>query len=274
MFLGVIRAFFVKILPDRSKNQSMRIYHIGLPKTGTTSLQYALQSQKNYIGTFQPRSKNKKHAAYEGLTNYLLGITDTLDVTLPEDFLYSEEMVLVNEFDGKVIENIRRLCAILRPEDKVLIGTRATKKILVSAYYELYRFLEAKPPSDVKHSCWLKPFQPGYVESIIPPNFRDQFVFSDMESSFEGFRPYIDDSVLEDYRKSKAQNVRKRVGDKIEVEYFYRPIPLTISKKLDEYLWNPISRAGLFPIRPNFFQKKVIRKKRLINPVDANELLE
>ena len=50
-----------------------RVYHIGLPKTGTTSIQFLAQDKSHYCGVRQPRGKSKASTAYQEITNFLLG---------------------------------------------------------------------------------------------------------------------------------------------------------------------------------------------------------
>lgn len=51
-----------------------RVYHIGLPKTGTTSIQHLVQDFEWYYGVKQPRIGGAQSKVYEGLTDYLRGM--------------------------------------------------------------------------------------------------------------------------------------------------------------------------------------------------------
>lgn len=251
----------------------MRIYHIGLPKTGTTSLQFALQTNPRYLGTFQPRAGNKSKEPYKALTNFLLGNSDDIGLELPESFIYSEEEILVNSTENKVIENLSRLFSILQPEDRILISTRQTESAVVSAYYEFYRFLEHTPLDEVMQTCWLKPYEPGYIESIIPLDLRAQVIFASLETRYENFRCVFDESVFRQLTEKKPSNKRKEVDNLVEVDYYWRPFAPSISITFDSWLWNPICKFSPLPLRPDFFHRLQIIRKRMINKVLFHEIM-
>jgi hypothetical protein len=251
----------------------MRIYHIGLPKTGTTSLQFALQTNPRYLGTFQPRAGNKSKEPYKALTNFLLGKSDDIGLELPESFIYSEEEILVNGTENKVIDNLNRLFSILQPEDRILISTRQTESAVVSAYYEFYRFLEHTPLDEVMQTCWLKPYEPGYIESIIPLDLRAQVIFGSLENLYDDFRGVFDESVFRQLLENEPKNKRKVIEHSVEVTYYWRPFPPALSLSIDAWLWNPICKLPLFQLRENLFQSYQVRRKRLIPRVSPQDFL-
>lgn len=121
-----------------------RIYHIGLPKTGTTSIQHILQEREDYIGVVQPRTRHQSQL-YKIITNYIRKGEKIREKDLPNEFIYSEEMICVNLEHDMARKNLQRLCKLLRPSDAVVITIRDEVKMKKSAYYEFYRFLRNEP---------------------------------------------------------------------------------------------------------------------------------
>lgn len=79
-----------------------RIYHIGLPKTGTTSIQDIVTGYNWYLGVMPRRNDVRQSRGFRKLTRFLGGSADSPPRNLPDVFFYSEELVLVDSEHGIV----------------------------------------------------------------------------------------------------------------------------------------------------------------------------
>lgn len=128
----------------------MRIYHVGPPKTGTSSFQYAIGNNADYIGIKQPRTLHQNQA-YHIITNHLRWGRGDIDTnTIPDHFIYSEEMILWSTYPGHLHEILVRLSTLLRPQDKVIVSTRDLTEVLFSWYCERF---EDFHPMDFRNSA-------------------------------------------------------------------------------------------------------------------------
>lgn len=187
----------------------MRIYHIGLPKTGTTSLQNHFQNHHLYIGTSRP--KTPEGQAYRSLTKYLLGQTscgpDQLD--LPKNFLYSEEMILAPRVKGHTRATLERLIHVLQPEDRVVISTRHPKDVLFSRYCERYRQLWSYTfKNAVIYHPLFEPYDYTLYREVLPEKLYPQFEFIDFKDLLTGKCKSIQ-SLMSTYQIQSHVNKRK-----------------------------------------------------------------
>lgn len=130
------------------------ILHIGPPKTGTTSLQYAFENLKidriYYGGAFQPRERNGNSLSkilYDAAKSR--GKPDELSAELFNEqvrrlnsgaIILSEEMLSLSTLHEEVECKIKNLSKILSGYSvRILVGARDPSEGLPSLYQELYR---------------------------------------------------------------------------------------------------------------------------------------
>lgn len=132
------------------------ILHIGPPKTGTTSLQYAFENLPEdkifYGGVFQPRARN-----VGSLTNLLYSavnqgngpdreLVDRFNKTVlgidADAILLSEEMFSLAMSPGQIESKIKNLSYSLSGYDvTIVLSVRSPSEGIPSLYQELYRSL-------------------------------------------------------------------------------------------------------------------------------------
>lgn len=145
------------------------IIHIGPPKTGTTSLQVALDEVEHpdffYAGTFQPRSRNAGSSCqmlYRACSDKLGRQikTSKLQAELEQltkqrkAVLFSEEMFLLEQQEVSIEEkifNLRR--AFSGFNCRILISARSGKSALPSLYQEIFHSLPMKLQMDFSEFC-------------------------------------------------------------------------------------------------------------------------
>jgi len=241
-----------------------RIYHIGLPKTGTTSIQHILQEREDYIGVIQPRTRRQSQQ-YKTITNYIRKGDKIIEKDLPNEFIYSEEMICVNHEHNVVRKNLQRLCKLLRPCDAVVITIRNEMKMKKSAYYEFYRFLRNKSLDQINDHPLMFPFERENLYQIIPKDFAHQFYFSELETGHKAFGDLIEMD-LPKMMSQKKKNQRKYDGNKIYVQSGDRPVINEIVLKFLDMITNPMLR--LMGKKPNQFQSIRRPTYTFIDPVD------
>ena len=194
-----------------------RVYHIGLPKTGTTSIQHLLQDFEWYCGVRQPRLSEVQDKVYSELTEFLRGIQPEAPKDLPDVFFYSEEMILVNNTPGAAESNIFRLLSILRPQDTVVVTVRDLRSLRLSAYYEFYRNFKGLSMEEVARHPLMKPFTQDYFTALIPKDDAPQLIYSRLENGHAKLGEVLSYDLPKELQQSKSHNERKRNGDKVVV---------------------------------------------------------
>ncbi len=196
----------------------MRVYHIGLPKTGTTSFQTHFHNHPLYIGTRRPETT--ECPSYQNVTKYLLGHSskDSSALDIPDTFLYSEELVLAPLVKGHAKATLKRLIRILRPEDRVVISTRHPKDVLFSRYCERYRHLWSYTfKNAVLYHPLFEPYNYTLYRDTIPEELYAQFEFIDYKQMISG-HCISTISLLGKYEIKQHQNQREKRKRKT-VEY-------------------------------------------------------
>jgi len=114
----------------------MQIFHLGLHKTGTTSLQKNLfsKSQFLYHGPTSCLWKSNKHIRKEWY-DFFMG-QGAAPVTRNEHFIYSSEGTLLRCGGLSGAENVARQIAKNFSDPKVLITVREPSALLISAYFQ------------------------------------------------------------------------------------------------------------------------------------------
>ncbi|MGC9418246.1 MAG: hypothetical protein ACP5EN_04660 [Rhodovulum sp.] len=145
------------------------IFHIGPPKTATTSLQIAMEGIGDgrifYAGTIQPRDQNKGslcHRIYRICANKahnkeeILNFHQDLRQTLDEKSIvfFSEEMFLVESKEVSAEEKLKKLRGILEGFDcRILITMRRAESALPSYYQEIFESLPLRLRMDFSAFC-------------------------------------------------------------------------------------------------------------------------
>lgn len=228
-----------------------RIYHIGLPKTGTTSIQKVTQDLDFYLGVRQPRAESRQTKVFKELTKYLRGFVDAPPV-MPETFFYSEEMILVNSTDRMAESNVARLLSILRPQDMIIITTRELRSLRTSAYYEFYRFFKDMPLKEVREHPLMLPFCGHFIETLFRDHW-DRVHFSKLEDFHSVLSEKLGFDLTTALQSTRA-NQRKVGSTEVRVEVNAPAFPKHLHF-LDALL-NPITRHVLKKIPQNFVKNK------------------
>lgn len=145
------------------------ICHVGPPKTATTAIQESLQKISAadfcYLGTLQPRARNRRNSIYYDLI-YLINSQSTSEsddqihqqidkiqrkinrkISFGTDVIISEEMLLVNQNGVNFEQKLHRLGQCISKYDCVIVITlREPVSALKSLYSEIY-FRQKKSPS-------------------------------------------------------------------------------------------------------------------------------
>lgn len=195
-----------------------RVYHIGLPKTGTTSIQHVVQDFEWYCGVRQPRLSEVQDKVCTELTEFLRGIQPEAPQDLPDVFFYSEEMILVNHEPGVAGSNVRRLLSLLRPQDTVVVTVRNLRDLRVSAYYEFYRIFKELSMQEVSGHPLMKPFTQDFFSALIPAEQSSQFVFSKLEDGHAKLGEVLECDLSLELVRSQSRNKRKGNGDQVVVQ--------------------------------------------------------
>lgn len=247
-----------------------RIYHIGLPKTGTTSIQHLVQDFQWYCGVKQPRKGRTQSRVYTELTNYLMGIQSQPPSNLPDVFFYSEEMILVNNEPGVAESNVRRLLSILRPQDKVVVTVRELRSLRVSAYYEFYRVFCGLPIEEVSRHPLMKPFTLDFFEALIPADSMSQFVFSRLEDRHAKLGEVLGYDLPSQLLNSRSQNQRMKKGAMVVVQQSRKVFPKQLFW-MDAIL-NPIMWRLNKKFPQNFFRSSKRSFNIAISPLTENQI--
>lgn len=114
----------------------MQIFHLGLHKTGTTSLQKNLfyRSQFLYHGPSGHLWKSNKNIKY-GWYDFFMGQRKA-PLSGNEQFIYSSEGTLLRCGGMSGVENVARQIANNFSDPRVLITVREPSALLVSAYFQ------------------------------------------------------------------------------------------------------------------------------------------
>lgn len=206
---------------------SMRIYHIGLPKTGTTSLQKYFQDKKQYIGTSRPETDTDQH--FNSITAFLIGNGQNPRETLPDDFFYSEELILAPRYKGQIQITLQRLTELVRPEDRVLVSTRHPADVLFSRYCERYRQLCTYSfKNSVLYYPIFEPYNYLNYKETLTTNHLKQFEFIDMTALLSG-KSKVLQKMFGEYRVDKHENRRENKPNSSEykVHFYSRPLSKT-----------------------------------------------
>ena len=247
-----------------------RVYHIGLPKTGTTSIQHLVQDFEWYCGVKQPRMEGAQSKVYEGLTDYLRGIQPEPPTHLPDVFFYSEEMILVNNEQGVAESNVRRLLSILRPQDKVVVTVRELRSLRVSAFYEFYRVFHGLPIEEVSRHPLMKPFTLDFFEALIPTDSMSQFVFSRLEDRHAKLGEVLGYDLPDQLLKSRTQNQRMKKGAMVVVKQSKKVFPKQLFW-MDAIL-NPVMWRVNKKFPQNFFRSTMRSFNVAISPLTENQI--
>ncbi|MEM6387665.1 MAG: hypothetical protein AAF718_15665 [Pseudomonadota bacterium] len=137
------------------------ICHIGPPKTGTTSVQKALQnlnaSDIHYLGTKQPRNTNEPNTLFADLSYAVRSETTPAEqraikrrigkiISVKQYIIVSEEMLLISQQGATYVDKLSRLAQLLKGTDTRLILTlREPVSALKSFYTEIYYRQETRP---------------------------------------------------------------------------------------------------------------------------------
>lgn len=229
------------------------IIHIGLPKTGTTTMQYELfslpQNRGFYLGKF-PESEGGFHQIVSDYLSDRLPVTEAraaVAAFLDGDVvrLYSNEMITVNSTISWK-EKLAKLALLFTDLDVLVIGTtRTPSKLAPSVFAEL---LPAMPWNSFKdflndvQSEWLEPelLSNAIVESGLTP--LERVVFFDFDSlinqDFRSLGDVIPGLYFPD--TTSVLNSRLHVGNKI------------ISRPIGPYdvTYRSMSKLGLFKYIP------------------------
>ena len=194
----------------------MRIYHIGLPKTGTTSFQKSIQNSPLYIGLNRDNLAPTPH--YNVILNHLRGDHKLHNHNrLPDKFIFSEELVLAPAHSNHLEEILTNLLGLLRPCDKVVITTRHPKDVLFSRYCERYRHLWSYTLQNaILYHPLFSPYDFSSYKRIIPQTQLHQFEFIDYLSFLAGESISISECFGE-YAVSEHRNTRSRQSNLYEV---------------------------------------------------------
>ena len=212
----------------------MRIYHIGLPKTGTTSFQKSIQNSPFYIGLNRDNLVPTPH--YNCILNHLRGDQKLRnDKSLPDKFIFSEELILAPARPNHLEEILTNLLGLLRPCDKVVITTRHPKDVLFSRYCERYRHLWSYTLQNaVLYHPLFSPYDFSSYKRIIPQTQLHQFEFIDYLSFLAGESISISEC-FGDYGVSEHINTRSRQSNLHEVWYRKRKLE-SITKAINNFL--------------------------------------
>ncbi len=247
-----------------------RIYHIGLPKTGTTSIQHLLQSASYYTGVRQPRS-SKQSANYEELTAFILGRKAPPPTKLPETFFYSEEMVLVNSEHGRAEANFIRLCSILRPQDTVVISTRSIIKLRESAYYEFFRYFEGMSIDSVRNHPLMQVFSGDFIGKLLSHSTTGNVVLSNLDEGHKALGEVLGIDMPLLLAETQKKNTRKHSAQGVEVKMnpksaFPKQL-FFIEKLINSVTWR-ISRE----LPQNVIQTRKRSRTKVIQPLALTEV--
>ena len=212
----------------------MRIYHIGLPKTGTTSFQKSIQNSPFYIGLNRDNLAPAPH--YNCILNHLRGDHKLHNYkSLPDKFIFSEELVLAPARPHHLEEILTNLLDLLRPCDKVIITTRHPKDVLFSRYCERYRHLWSYTLQNaILYHPLFSPYDFSSYNRIIPQTKLHQFEFIDYLSFLAGESNSISE-FLGNYAVSEHVNIRPRQSNLYEVWYRKRKLEST-TKAINNFL--------------------------------------
>jgi hypothetical protein len=130
------------------------ICHLGPPKTATTAIQQSLQkissSDVRYLGTFQPRDRNKRNSIYSDLIRLINSdpthddinsIQRKIDWELKSGgyLIISEEMFLINQDNAHFEQKLYRIGQVIGQYNCVIVVTlREPVSALKSLYSEIY----------------------------------------------------------------------------------------------------------------------------------------
>lgn len=137
------------------------ICHVGPPKTATTALQTSLQEisglDVRYLGTFQPRERNKIDSIYSDLMgsiktdptrDAIYRIQRKIDRELKSgtDLILSEEMLLINQDSAHFEQKLSRIYQIIGRYNCVIVVTlREPVAALKALFAEIYFRQENQP---------------------------------------------------------------------------------------------------------------------------------
>ena len=141
----------------------MFVFHIGLPKTATTSLQYdyfpqlVYSNQALYIGLNQPRHLCRQSQAYHSINNYISGdstlesarsVLDALSANY-KVIIFSDEMILVSSAYASWQTKLARLATLVHCYDfRILLAVRDPINASISYYVERYSSFFSKSYSE------------------------------------------------------------------------------------------------------------------------------
>lgn len=170
------------------------IVHIGPPKTGTTSLQVALEGLEHpnllYAGAFQPRTRNTGslcHMLYGACSGKQIdtsGLQAELDRIMKQrkTIFFSDEKFLLEQPEVSIEEKIRNLRRALSGLNcRILITARSGKTALPSLYQELFHSLPMKLQTNFSAFCkdkraWCYDYF-AVCEMLVASGFEDIVVF-------------------------------------------------------------------------------------------------
>lgn len=232
----------------------MRIYHIGPPKTGTTSFQNGLNNNPAFLGIKQPRSQ-RQNPTYRMLTDHLRRGLEIKPEFLPDHFIYSEEMILWNLHPGHIQKVLVRLAALLRAQDKVIISTRNLEEVLFSWFCERY---EDFHPSDFRTAALNHPSFEAYnwqnLSTLISLVDKNQVEVIDFKDLLKGKSEVLSERKI-NLESTKNYN-NKHKGKSIKVN-LKNPTIVHLLKHADK------AYCIAFPHKNNYQR---ISKSRLIEP--------
>lgn len=218
--------------------------HIGLPKTGTTTLQryyFPFIDTFHYCGVHQPR-KEQRHQndrTYRQVMQYVNGggnqvkletVLDTIKTSVDSQLLISEEMITVSK---NWIQKLHNLSEIIKSFDDytIIVTVRDPLKVSFSYYVETYErhfasgkisYLEA-----VKNSVHMQMYHYEYLfdtlhsifqkDKVIALKFEDIF-FDNGESLSKifGFKPQGGFPAENKTKSEKSHKLSNR-GNKVDI---------------------------------------------------------
>jgi len=271
------------------------LFHIGLPKTATTTLQLhlfhnlSLNGSINYIGRYKDPGMdgyynkaqkilaslftNSDEMYYENITMYRKILNERL---LDKETLnvFSEEMFTIS-YDSEdeslhILRNIERLKLLLEEHDVTILFSLRNQMDMFYAYYvENYSIRYYKDTrfnnidkyiSCFKNSEYIENFMMyDYLKIInkLESNFKniEILVFEDLKNNPNKYQQKLADILKTDLRVIQKYLSSKHENNKIKLAEGYKPNSITLSKKVNDI----INKSFLKKTRSFFSSSKFLK---------------